>query len=199
MECLIDSPFPFGLEECLLNEEGITSKGLKIIAQIQSESICDNSNELKKFFNIIDSECKDKRLWVLFGSDNNKRWLPLQLASVSAEKKDIRYEIKSDFKRMIPFNPKTDVRKWTSKFHGYIMNVEIGRDIYCQKYAKLREKTKILAVAILINEQYADIDNSIITKYQKKEIDLANELKPLIWNPSPQEMKYLTNNDGYIE
>lgn len=66
MECLIDSPFPFGLEECLFNEEGITSEGLKIIAQIQSESICDNSNELKNFFNIIDSECKDKRFLFCF-------------------------------------------------------------------------------------------------------------------------------------
>lgn len=66
-------------------------------------------------------------MWGLFGSDDSKRWLPLQLASVSA----------------------------------------------------------------LTGEEYADTDNSIITKYQKKEIDLAYELKPLIWNPSPQEMKYL--------
>lgn len=29
----------------------------------------------------------------------------------------------------------------------------------------------------------------------KKEIDLAYELKPLIWNPSPQEMKYLNNSN----
>lgn len=193
MGYLIDNPFPFGLERYLLNEKGIANKGLQIIVQIRSETIYDNSNELTEFFNIIDSKCKDKRLWVLFGSDDSKRWLPLQLASVYAEKKDIRYEIKSDFKRMIPFNPETDVREWTSKFHGKIMEVEIGRDIYCQKYAKLREKFIFLAVAVLTKEEYADTDNGIITKYQKKEIDLAYELKPLIWNPSPQEMKYLNS------
>lgn len=196
MKYLIDNPFPFGLEKYLLNEKGIISKGLKIIAQIQSETICDNSNELKDFFDIIDSKCKDKRLWVLFGSDDSKRWLPLQLASVYGDEKDIRYEIKSDFKRMIPFNPETDVREWNSKFHSRIMEVEIGRDIYCQKYAKLREKSTFFAVAILAKEEYADIENSIITKYQKKEIELAYELKPLIWNPSPQEKKYLNNIDA---
>lgn len=109
-------------------------------------------------------------------------------------KKDVRYEIKSDFKRMIPFNPETDVREWTSKFHGRIMEVEIGRDIYYQKYAKLREKSTFLAVAVLAKEEYTNTDNGIITKYQKKEIDLAYELKPLIWNPSPQELKYLNNS-----
>lgn len=194
MKYLIDSPFPFGLDDYLLDEKGITGKGLKIIAQIQSETIFDNSSKLKEFFESIDSICKDKRLWALFGSEDSKSWLPLQVASVSAEKKDIRYEIKSDFKRMIPFNPNIDVRKWTSEFHGGIMEVEIGRDIYCQKYGKLREKSKFLAVAILTKEEYADTDNSIITKYQKKEIELAYELKPLIWNPSPQEKKYLKNS-----
>lgn len=89
MKYLIDKPFPFGLEKYLLNEEGINGKGLEIIAQIQSETICDNSNELKKFFDIIDSKCKDKRLWVLFGSDDSKSWLPLQLASVYAEKRTL--------------------------------------------------------------------------------------------------------------
>lgn len=194
MGYLIDTPFPFGLEKYLLNEKEIDRKGLQIIAQIQSESICDDSNELKEFFGTIDSKCKDKRLWVLLGSDDSKRWLPLQLASVYAEKKDVRYEIKCDFKRMIPFNPETDIREWTSKFHGKIMEVEIGRDIYCQKYAKLREKSTFLAVAVLAKEKYANTDNGIITKYQKKEIDLAYELKPLIWNPSPQEMKYINNS-----
>ena len=87
MGYLIDNPFPFGLESYLLNEKGIANKGLQIIVQIRSKSIYDNSNELNEFFNIIDSKCKDKRLWVLFGSDDSKRWLPLQLASVYAEKK----------------------------------------------------------------------------------------------------------------
>lgn len=199
MGYLIDNLFPFGLERYLLNEKEIAKKGLQIIAQIQSETICYNSNELKEFFSTIDTKCKGKRLWVLFGSDDSKRWLPLQLASVSAEKKDIRYEIKSDFKRMIPFNPGTDIKEWTSKFHGRIMEVEVGRDIYCQKYAKLREKSIFLAVAVLAKEEYANTDNGIVTKYQKKEIDLAYELKPLIWNPSPQEMKYLKNSDDYVE
>ncbi|MBR4022040.1 MAG: hypothetical protein IKI94_05505 [Ruminococcus sp.] len=197
MGYLMDTIFPFGLENYLLDEEEINDKGLKIIAQIETETITDNSEKLKKFFNTINSKCEGKHLWALFGSNDAKKWLPLQLASVYAEEKDIRYEIKSDFKKMIPFNPKTDVRAWTSKFHDRIMEVEIGRDIQCQKYTKLREKSAYLAVAILTVEEYTDTDNSIITKYQKKEIDLAYELKPLIWNPSPQEMKYINNSNKY--
>lgn len=117
---------------------------MNIIAQIQTETITDNSEELKNFFKTIDSGCKDKHLWALFGSNDAEKWLPLQLASVYAEKKDVRYEIKSDFKKMIPFNQKTDVRAWASKFHDRIMEVEIGRDIQCQKYTKLREKSVYL-------------------------------------------------------
>lgn len=189
MQMKLDSEFPFGLDAYLLNQEEITEMGLKIISQIESKDICDNSDALKNLFGKIDLECKGRHLWVLLGSKDSESWLPLQLASIWAEKKDVRYEIKSDFKRMIPFNSKT--RVWSSKYHGKIMEVEVGRDVYYQKYAKLREKTKYLAVAILSNEkELKQPNNTKISKYQLKEIELAEELKPLIWNPSPAEKKY---------
>lgn len=49
MGYLMDNSFPFGLEIYLFNKKEIAKKGLQIIAQIQSETIYDNSNELKKF------------------------------------------------------------------------------------------------------------------------------------------------------
>ena len=139
MTYLLDREFPFGLENLLLCGKNIEEKGLQIIAQIDAKHIVHGSDELKKLFEIIESKCINKRMWVLLGSVDSKKWLPLQLASVSAEKSDIRREIKTDLKRMIPFDSDKDIRKWTSKFHGAIMDVEIGKDIVCQKYSKLRE------------------------------------------------------------
>lgn len=188
---LLDKEFPFGLEKFLLDDKKIESQGLKIIGQIETKFIDYGSDKLKKFLNDIDSTCKNRRLWILFGKNNSANWLPLQLASVCAENKDIRSEIKTDFKRMIPFNSEKDVRAWTSEFHGVIMQVEIGRDVVCQKYSKLREKCSHLAIAILEKEEYSNKDNEIISMYQKREIELAYELKPLIWNPSPIEKKYI--------
>lgn len=191
MTYLLDREFPFGLENLLLCGKNIEEKGLQIIAQIDAKHIVHGSEELKKLFEIIESKCINKRMWVLLGSVDSKKWLPLQLASVSAEKSDIRREIKTDLKRMIPFDSDKDIRKWTSKFHGAIMDVEIGKDIVCQKYSKLREKCPHFAIAVLVKEEYGNEDVDIISKYQKKEIELAYELKPLIWNPSPREKVYI--------
>lgn len=188
---LLDQEFPFGLENFLLQEPNLINQGLCIISKIETQYIFYNSNILKKLFNNINSSCKNRRLWVLLGSNDSTNWLPLQLASVFAENRDVRSEIKTDFKRMIPFNPETDVRKWTSEFHGPIMQVEIGRDIACQKYSKLREKFSYLAIAVLTKEEYSNNTTEFISKYQEKEIELAYKLKPLIWNPSPMEKRYI--------
>ncbi len=193
MNYLLDQEFPFGLEKFLLCRKELEKRGLQIIGQIDAKHIVQDSDELKNLFEIIESECINKRVWMLLGSVDSKNWLPLQLASVSAEKSDIRSEIKADLKRMIPFNPDKDIRKWTSKFHGAIMEVEIGRDIVCQKYSKLREKCLYFALAILVKEEYCNEDVEIVSRYQKKEIELAYELKPLIWNPSPNEKAYIRN------
>ena len=58
-------------------------------------------------------------------------------------------------------------------------------------YSKLREKCPHFAIAVLVKEEYGNEDVDIISKYQKKEIELAYELKPLIWNPSPREKVYI--------
>lgn len=62
MGYLMDTIFPFGLENYLLDEEEINDKGLKIIAQIETETITDNSEKLKNFFNTINSKCEGKHL-----------------------------------------------------------------------------------------------------------------------------------------
>lgn len=191
MDCLIDISFPFGLEKNLLCENELENKGLRIIGKIKSENIVQDSVELKRLFKVIENECKNKRIWALLGSKDSNNWLPLQLASISAEKSDIRSEIKADLKRMTPFDKKTDKRVWKSEFYGAIMEVYVGQDIICQKYSKLREKCDYFSIAILIEEEYNNEDVDIITKYQKMEIELAYKLKPLIWNPSPKEKRYI--------
>ena len=193
---IVNKKFPFGLEKMMLSQEEIKSKSLIFIGTIKAKDIIQDSEELNRLFNVVESRCKNKRLWGLFGSDDSKKWLPLQLGSVSAENSDIRSEIKTDLKRMTPFDKNKDVRSWESIFHGAIMEVENGHDIVCQKYSKLREICSHFAIAILANEDYEDDDHGIVTKYQKKEIDLAYELKPLIWNPSPKEKKYIKTING---
>lgn len=188
---IVNKKFPFGLEKMMLSQEQIKMKSLIFIGTIKAKDIVQDSEQLNKLVNEVEARCKNKRLWGLFGSDNLKEWLPLQLASVSAKNSDIRSEIKADLKRMTPFDNNKDVRSWKSIFYGPIMEVENGLDIVCQKYSKLREICSYFAIAILEKEDYEDDYQGFITKYQKKEIDLAYELKPLIWNPSPKEKKYI--------
>lgn len=99
MDLLIDKIFPFGLDNLLLCQKDIEEKGLRIIGKIESKYIYQGSDKLKKLFNLIELECSGRRLWGLFGSDDLQNWLPIQLASISADKKDIRSEIKADLKK----------------------------------------------------------------------------------------------------
>lgn len=192
MEYLLDKQFPFGLDN-LFKEDELNDKGLSIIEKIKSEHIKRDSKELKELFKNIDSKCINKRLWILLGSSTKTDWLPLQLASISANDNDIRKEIKTDLRRMLPFDPIKDKKVWSSYFYKNVMEVEIGRDHICQKYSKLKEKCSYLAIAVLTKEEYDIEKHNDISIYQIKEIELANDLKPLIWNPSPKEKQFLRN------
>lgn len=195
MKYLLDNDFPFGLDKQLISQNDLNNLGLQIIGIISTQYLFINSNELKSFFKTIDSKCKDKHLWVLLGSNDSVNWLPIQLASISAENEDVRAEIKTDLKRMLPFDPQIDIKEWSSEFYGVIMQVEVGKDVICQKYSKIREKCKELSIAILTKEEYDNNHMTTISKYQEKEIELAYKLKPLIWNPSPKEKKYIKDNN----
>lgn len=201
-EYILDKKFPFGLNN-LLSLEDLEKLRLDIVIDnINSNIIFYKSEELKQLFKAIDEKCKGKHLWALLGKESDKEenndakiWLPLQLASVSSE--DVIKEIKADFKRMIPFDSIKDTRTLSSYFHKNIMEVEIGKDSICQKYSKLKESIPFFAIAIY-NEDYAKED-TYITKYQIKEIELAGMIKPLIWNASPMEKKYINNNNLSME
>lgn len=73
MTYLLDREFPFGLENLLLCGKNIEEKGLQIIAQIEAKHIVHGSDELKKLFEIIESKCINKRMWVLLGSVDSKK------------------------------------------------------------------------------------------------------------------------------
>lgn len=191
-EYILDKEFPFGLNN-LLSLNDLSGFCLDIVIDnIDSNIISYDSKELEQLFKDINEKCKDKHLWALLGKENKdaKIWLPLQLASVSSE--DVIEEIKTDFTRMIQFDPNKDTKNLSSYFHKNIMEVEIGKDSICQKYSKLKESIPFFAIAIY-NEDYAKED-TYITKYQIKEIELAGMIKPLIWNASPMEKKYINNN-----
>lgn len=196
-EYILDKEFPFGLNN-LLSLNDLSGFCLDIVIDnIDSNIISYDSKELEQLFKDINEKCKDKHLWALLGKENKdaKIWLPLQLASVSSE--DVIEEIKTDFTRMIQFDPNKDTKNLSSYFHKNIMEVEIGKDSICQKYSKLKESIPFFAIAIY-NEDYAKED-TYITKYQIKEIELAGMIKPLIWNASPMEKKYINNNNLSME
>lgn len=203
-EFILKKKFPFELSDNLLSLNDLSRLCLEIVIDnIDSTKIFYGSKELKELFDDIDEKCKGKHLWALLGKENDdaKKWLPLQLASVSS--KDVIKEIKADFKRMIPFDPNIDTKNLSSYFYKNIMEVEIGKDNICQKYSKLKERIPLFAIAIY-NEDctkkgtYTEKD-TYITKYQIKEIDLAKEIKPLIWNASPMEKKYINDNNLSME
>lgn len=207
-ECILDKEFPFGINN-LLSLNDLSGFCLDIVIDnIDSNIISYDSKELKELFKAINKKCEGKHLWALLGKKSNEEenddaeiWLPLQLASVSS--KDVRKEIKADFKRMIPFDPNIDTKNLSSYFYKNIMEVEIGKDNICQKYSKLKERIPFFAIAIY-NEDctkkgtYTE-KGTYITEYQKKEIDLAKDIKPLIWNASPMEKKYINDNNLSME
>lgn len=196
-EYILDKEFPFGLNN-LLSLNDLSGFCLDIVIDnIDSNIISYDSKELEQLFKDINEKCKDKHLWALLGKENKdaKIWLPLQLASVSSE--DVIKEIKTDFTRMIQFDPNKDTMNLSSYFHKNIMEVEIGKDSICQKYSKLKESIPFFAIAIY-NGVYTEIDSDI-NEYQIKEIELARMIKPLIWNASPMEKKYINDNNLSME
>ncbi len=196
-EYILDKEFPFGLNN-LLSLNDLSGFCLDIVIDnIDSNIISYDSKGLEQLFKDINEKCKDKHLWALLGKENKdaKIWLPLQLASVSSE--DVIEEIKTDFTRMIQFDPNKDTKNLSSYFHKNIMEVEIGKDSICQKYSKLKESIPFFAIAIY-NGVYTEIDSDI-NEYQIKEIELARMIKPLIWNASPMEKKYINDNNLSME
>ena len=196
-EYILDKEFPFGRNNLLsLNELSAFCIDI-VIDNIDSNIISYDSKGLEQLFKDINEKCKDKHLWALLGKENKdaKIWLPLQLASVSSE--DVIEEIKTDFTRMIQFDPNKDTKNLSSYFHKNIMEVEIGKDSICQKYSKLKESIPFFAIAIY-NGVYTEIDSDI-NEYQIKEIELARMIKPLIWNASPMEKKYINDNNLSME
>ena len=196
-EYILDKEFPFGLNN-LLSLNDLSGFCLDIVIDnIDSNIISYDSKGLEQLFKDINEKCKDKHLWALLGKENKdaKIWLPLQLASVSSE--DVIEEIKTDFTRMIQFDPNKDTKNLSSYFHKNIMEVEIGKDSICQKYSKLKESIPFFEIAIY-NGVYTEIDSDI-NEYQIKEIELARMIKPLIWNASPMEKKYINDNNLSME
>ena len=183
--------YPYGLTEYGIDI--IISKGLTIVATIETDKINDNSEELKRFFGNINKECKSKHIWILFGSNDDndrKTWIPFQVASCT----DVVKEIKNDFSCMfVKKNHENRVLK--SYFDKKeIMKIECGVDTKCQKYRKVKNGCKYLAVAVLEDENNLKQDGVFyISKYQKAECDIACELKPLLWNPVKKEHIYVRN------
>lgn len=151
-----------------------------------------NMAALNMMFNEIDQKCKNSHVWALYGSIDNSNWIPLQVAS--KREKNVISEIKSDFLCMTSYDKERDLKDWNSYFYTSVMKVKYGFDVKCQKYQKMREMCKYLAVAILSDEEsLAELDNEIISKYQKKECDIALKVKPLFWNPAGREFTYINS------
>lgn len=182
--------FPYGAE--IYNEGQINRIGLEIIYIIETSEIEYNTAALNMMFNKIDQKCKNSHVWTLYGSIDNSNWIPLQVAS--KREKNVISEIKSDFLCMTSYDKERDLKDWNSYFYTSVMKVKYGFDVKCQKYQKMREMCKYLAVAILSDEEsLAELDNEIISKYQKKECDIALKVKPLFWNPAGREFTYINS------
>ena len=186
MRSNINGTFPYGLTQ--YDEGEIEKIGLKIIHTIETSKIKYGSRELNDLFDVVKRECGKSHVWVLYGSDEREKWLPFQVASRTSE--NVISEIRTDFLCMTPYDENRDLKHWNSYFYNSVMEVKYGYDAKCQKYKKMKEMCKYLAIAILKDEDQLD-ENEIITKYQKKECDIALEIKPLFWNPAGKEFNYI--------
>lgn len=199
MKLNVENGFPYGLNQ--YNESEISKIGLKIIHIIETTKIKYNSSELNELLNNIKNECADSHIWVLYGSNDKENWIPLQAASRSSE--NIVSEIRTDFLCMTPFDEARDSKNWDSYFYNSVMQIRYGSDTKCQKYQKMKNMCNYLAIAILISEESLDEDEKvkdrIISKYQKKECDIALKIKPLFWNPAGKEFTYIKSIDSGLQ
>ncbi len=199
MKLNVENGFPYGLNQ--YNESEISKIGLKIIHIIETTKIKYNSSELNELLNNIKNECADSHIWVLYGSNDKENWIPLQAASRSSE--NIVSEIRADFLCMTPFDEARDSKNWNSYFYNSVMQIRYGSDAKCQKYQKMKNMCNYLAIAILSSEESLDEDEKvkdrIISKYQKKECDIALKIKPLFWNPAGKEFTYIKSIDSSLK
>lgn len=185
--------FPYSLNQ--YNENEIKKIGLKIIHVIQTSEIEYNTKSLNELFDDIDKECVNSHVWALYGSNDKINWIPFQVASRSSE--NVISEIKTDFLCMTSFDEKRDLKDWNSYFYKSVMKMKYGFDAKCQKYQKMKEMCNYLAVTILINEEsLVEHKDRIISKYQKKECDIALMIKPLFWNPAGKEFTYINSENS---
>lgn len=188
---IIEKKYPYGIK--CLSSKGIEDIGFEIVHSISSVGINRRQPEWNELEKKIDEKCIGKHIWILFGRKiPDEMWLPIQVASISAKGKDVRKEIKMDFCRMTPFDEKLDSRVWKSYYHGAILHIEEGKDSVCQKYNALLEIFDEFAVVVMKEEGNICIEDAVvISGIQKKEIEVAKTLQPLIWNPSPYEKRYI--------
>ena len=191
MKSNIENRFPYGSNQ--YEESEISRIGLKIIHTIETTKIKYNSAELNNLFNDIQEKCADSHIWVLYGSDNKEHWIPLQVASRNSG--NVVSEIRTDFLCMTPFDEARDLKNWDSYFYKSVMQIKYGSDAKCQKYQKMKDMCNYLAIAILESEESLDEDKKVkdqmLSKYQKKECDIALRIKPLFWNPAGKEFTYI--------
>ena len=199
MKLNVENCFPYGLNK--YNESEISKIGLKIICTIETTKIKYNSPELKELFNNIKEKCADSHVWVLYGSNDKENWIPFQVASRNSG--NIVSEIRTDFLCMTPYDESRDLKNWDSYFYNSVMEIKYGFDAKCQKYQKMKNMCNYLAVAILNSEEALDegekVKDQIISKHQKKECDIALEIKPLFWNPAGKEFIYIKSITSSLE
>lgn len=179
-------------EDKQLDKEQIKELGLEVIYEIPCKSIERTDQKYNKLVNIVEEKCINKHIWVLWGNINEKQWKAIQVASVINENNDVRREIKRDFNRMLEYDESVDLRAWKSYFYGEVLKVKEKCDVICQKYQSIKESFEKLMVTVYSDEDnLGECPNEIISKYQVCEIELAEKIKPIIWNPSPKEKQYL--------
>ena len=190
----VTDKFPYGLT--IYDEKGIGKSGLKIIYTIETAKIEHDSAELNDLINNVKEKCKNRHVWVLYGSNERKgRWIPLQIASKTSG--DVVDEIKSDFLCMIPFDETRDLKNWNSYFYKSVMKMRYYTSTRFQKYQKMKNMCKYLAIAILDDEGLLNavekVKSDTISEYQKRECDIALKIKPLFWNPAGKEFTYINS------
>ena len=191
MKLGVDSVFPYGLTQ--YNEKDMEEIGLEIIHIIQTAEIEYNTTALKELFVDIDEKCVNSHVWALYGFNDQNNWIPFQVASRSS--KSVISEIKTDFLCMTSFDENRDLKNWNSYFYKSVMEMKYGFDTKCQKHRKMKEMCNYLAVTTLSNEQsLVEAKDNIISKYQKKECDIALKIKPLFWNPAGKEFTYINSD-----
>ena len=186
----INGDFPYDCIEYTKDElEEMQNEGThQYIGQYLTSQLKGDSNFCYKD---IENKCKNKNAWAMYGSNNEEKWICLEVGS----SKDIIKELKYDLDCMV--EKSISNKEISSYYHEsiYERNQDyILTDAIHQKYQLIRDNFEYIRIYTINNDTMInDSEKYRLNDYQIAEVHYAKMTKALLWNPFGKQYKILAH------